>query len=135
MVHFLTLHGAYDQNVTDGGTEHVEDKGGNETENLNIDKGSEHGPGGDHESDINYFFLDSDYDLDEEDDALFDQNVDEEIEWTGTRKAESQWTRWKLILPCDQRLYLTLRVRIWHLQMGLEARKVHLMKNIGGPKV
>ncbi|GFY82191.1 hypothetical protein Acr_02g0004310 [Actinidia rufa] len=32
--------GPYDQNVTDGGTEHV-DKGGNETENLNVDKGSE----------------------------------------------------------------------------------------------
>ncbi|GFY82199.1 hypothetical protein Acr_02g0004390 [Actinidia rufa] len=77
--------GPYDQNVNDGGTEHV-DKGGNEIENLNVDNG----PGGDHESDVNYFFLDSVYDLDKEDDALFDQNVDEEIEWTGDRKVSGQ---------------------------------------------
>ncbi|GFY82198.1 hypothetical protein Acr_02g0004380 [Actinidia rufa] len=39
---------------------------------------------------LTIFFLDSIYDLDEEDDALFEQNVDEEIEWTGTRKVSGQ---------------------------------------------
>ncbi|KAG5541533.1 hypothetical protein RHGRI_021387 [Rhododendron griersonianum] len=39
------------------------------------------------ESDFDFdVFIDSDYDLSEDDDALFDANVDKEIEWTGVRQ-------------------------------------------------
>ncbi|KAG5555175.1 hypothetical protein RHGRI_012644 [Rhododendron griersonianum] len=39
------------------------------------------------ESDSDFdVFIDSDYDLSEDDDALFDANVDKEIEWTGVRQ-------------------------------------------------
>ncbi|XP_058204674.1 uncharacterized protein LOC131318741 [Rhododendron vialii] len=49
-----------------------------------------------HDSDSetdNEVFIDSDYDLTEDDDALFDENVDEDVEWCGVRKKRRDVTK------------------------------------------
>ncbi|KAG5520786.1 hypothetical protein RHGRI_033384 [Rhododendron griersonianum] len=49
-----------------------------------------------HDSDFetdNEVFIDSDYNLSEDDDALFDENVDEDVEWCGVRKKKRDRTK------------------------------------------